>query len=254
VIRALIVDDERLARQRLRRLISKEPDVVVAGECANAHEAIDMIRDRPPDLMFLDVQMPGSNGFDLIKDIGVDTIQVIVFVTAYDQYAIRAFEVHAQDYLLKPFEEARFRQSVQRARDVLSQPRVSLRDPRRHQLLEEIGGRQSQSNSLMIPVGEKILLLKMNDVDFIEAEDNYVRVHAGRQSYLLRETMAALESKLDPGHFARIHRSTIVNLDRVTEFHQLINGEYSVVLHNGKQLRLGRSYRARVQDVRGKSI
>jgi two-component system LytT family response regulator len=254
MIRALIVDDERLARQRLRRLISREPEIVVLAECANADEAVDIIRDHPTDLMFLDIQMPGRGGFDLISKIGVDTVQAIVFVTAYDQHAIRAFEVHAQDYLLKPFSESRFRQSVQRVRDVLSQPQGSLRDLRRKQRSEDLSARQAQSNSLMIPLGERILFLKMHDVDWIEAEDNYVRVHAGRQSYLLRETMSAFESKLDPARFARIHRSTIVNLDMVTEFHQLINGEYSVVLRDGKQLRLGRSYRARVQDVRGKSI
>lgn len=254
MIRALIVDDERLARQRIRRLLAKEPDIVIAGECATAREAAEIIVAKPPDLMFLDIQMPGRDGFDLIAEIGVDTVPVIVFVTAYDQYAVQAFEVHAQDYLLKPFEEERLRQSVVRARELLAQRRDGQGDGSRQRLVEEMAERPHGSNCLMVPAAGKIVFVRVSEIDWLQAEDNYVRLHVGRQSYLLRETLAALEAKLDPREFARIHRSTIVNLDRVAELHQLFNGEYSVVLRNGKELRLGRTYRSRLQDVRGKSI
>jgi two-component system LytT family response regulator len=245
-IRTLIVDDEPLARQRIRDLLERDPDVLVVAECADGDEAIAAIREQAPDVVFLDVQMPEKGGFDVVEAFDADRLPAIVFVTAFDQYALRAFEVCAIDYLLKPFDEDRFARTLARAKAQARGARSDDVERRVLALVEELRARTRHLDRLMIKSGGHLFFLKTEEVDWIEAEGNYVRLHAGEASHLLRETVAALEAQLDPARFLRIHRSTIVNLDRVREIHPLFHGEYRVVLKDGTKLTLSRGYRDRL--------
>jgi two-component system LytT family response regulator len=245
-MRALIVDDEPLARERIRSLLVEETDVVVAGECANGDEAVKALRDRSADLVFLDVRMPGRNGFDVIRDIGPGRMPATVFVTAYDQYALKAFEVHAVDYLLKPFGDERFR-------DALGRARARIRDPEGGQrliaLLQELASRTARPERLEVRSSARIRFVAVDDLDYAEACGNYVRLHCGAEQHLMRETMNALEARLDPRRFARIHRSALVNAARVKELHPLFHGDWEVVLHSGVRLTMTRTYRERAQRL-----
>lgn len=245
-IRALIVDDEPLARERIRDLLERDPEVVVAAECRDGLEAIAAIREHSPDLVFLDVQMPEKSGFDVIAEVGVDRLPVIVFVTAHDDYALRAFEVAALDYLLKPFDADRFAKTLDRAK---AQIRSRLPDEFQQRVLsmmEDLRAAPRGLERLIVKTGGQLVFLKTEEVDWIQAEGNYVRLHVGTASHLVRETIQGLEASLDPGRFMRIHRSTIVNLDRVREIQPLVHGEYRVVLTDGTKLTLSRGYRDRL--------
>jgi two-component system LytT family response regulator len=253
-IRTLIVDDERHARQKIRALLSTEADVEIVRECANGDEAIKAIRESRPDLIFLDVQMPGRNGFDVIAEAGEEARHVI-FVTAFDQYAVRAFEVQALDYLLKPFDRERFARAMQRARAQL-QDGDGLQE-KLLALAKVVGEQQTRSavlDRLMIRAGGRITFLRVGEVDWIEAADNYVRVHAGRESHLIRETMTHLESQLDKRRFVRVHRSAIVNVDAIVEIRALFHGDYAIRLRTGAEIPLGRSYRERLEAVFGRPL
>jgi two-component system, LytTR family, response regulator len=230
-VRALIVDDEPLARDRIRDLLASDAEVEVAGECGDGVAAVEAIRALGPDLVFLDVQMPERGGFDVVAEIGTDRMPVVVFVTAYDDYALKAFEAHALDYILKPFDEARFRGALARAK-------AHVRAAR--------GTRPRFLTRLMVKSGDRFVFVKDDEIDWIEADGNYVRLHATGGEHLLRETIRGLEARLDPERFLRIHRSTIVNLDRVREIHPLFHGEYRVVLSDGTKLTLSRGYRDRL--------
>jgi two-component system, LytTR family, response regulator len=250
-VRALIVDDEPLARERIRALLAEEADVVVAGECANGDEAAAALRQRAADLVFLDVQMPGRNAFDVIRDVGPAHMPAVVFVTAYDQYAIQAFEVHAVDYLLKPFGAERFRDALQRAR---ARVRDRERGSRLAPLLDELAARPAPPERLEVRSSARITFVRVDDVDYAEACGNYVLLHCGAERHLMRETMQALEARLDPRRFVRIHRSTVVNLDRVRELEPLFHGDFLVRLRDGTELTLSRTYRESVERVLGRKL
>ena len=250
-IRALIVDDEPHARARVRELLSRETDVEVAGECGNGRDAIAVIRRDRPDLVFLDVRMPGIGGFGVLDAIDPAQTPAVVFVTAFDEFAVRAFEVHALDYLLKPFDRPRFLQSLDRAREAVQRRRSGGIDERLAGLLAKLDAGDRYLRRLLVKTGSRSVLLRTEEIDWLEAAANYVRVHVGRERHLLRETMTALEGRLDPARFARIHRSTMVNLDRVRELEPYFHGEWLVRLADGTRLSLSRTYRDRLQDRLG---
>ncbi len=249
-IKTLIVDDEPLARRNLRVLLESDPQIEIMGECRNGLEAVKAIESAPPDLLFLDIQMPGMDGFDVLAQVGPERVQAIIFVTAFDQYALKAFEVHALDYLLKPFDDARFARALQEAKTQIEKHEISKLTHKLLALLEEREtdrkhrrGQKTYLTRLMIKLASRVILLKVSDIDWIEADGNYAKLHVGRKSHLLREKMQDLEEQLDPRKFVRIHRSIIVNLERIKEMHPHFNGDYILVLEDGTQLKLSRSRR-----------
>jgi two-component system LytT family response regulator len=254
-IRTLIVDDEPLARQNIRLLLKEDPEIELAGECGSGAEALKVIQKQPLDLLFLDIQMPELSGFDVLEQIDAEKIPAVIFVTAFDQYAIRAFEVHALDYLLKPFNDARFEKALRQAKSQIEQREINQLSKRLVRLLEDraaplAGARASNYLSrLMIKTASRVFFLKADEIDWVEAADYYVKLHVGRKGHLLREIMADMEAKLDPEKFLRIHRSAIVNLDRVKEMHTHFNGEYLVILQDGTELKLSRSRREHLQQI-----
>ena len=253
-IRTVIVDDEPLARKRLADLLAEIRDVELLAQCTNGEEAIRTIEETRPDLLFLDVQMPEIDGFDVLQAIGVGYVPVVIFVTAYDQFALRAFEAHALDYLLKPFDDERFAASLQRARERIRQQQLGDVDRRLLALLNEARGERGYVQRLVVPSGHRSIFIRADDVDWIEAERNYIRLHVREQTHLLRENMSRIESALDPSKFCRIHRSTIVNIDRIHAVESLARGEYLVTLKDGTKLTSGRSYRQNLYQVMGKEI
>jgi two-component system LytT family response regulator len=247
-MRVLIVDDEPLARQRLKDLLAEASDMQLVGECRNGHEAIAAIGAERPDLVLLDVEMPGPDGFGVLRALAPDPVPSVIFITAHRDFAVQAFEANALDYLLKPFDRERFRASLERARDRRRSSPSSL-DAALLARLESLTGRPPARyvTRLVARVGWRMRFLPVEDIDYLTAEGNYVAVHVGKQSHLTRETMAALEEKLDPRQFLRAHRSFIVRLDRIEEVEPLPPGEYVFVLRDGTRLTTGRSYRAQVQ-------
>lgn len=246
-IRTLIAEDEPLARERIRSLLDEEPDIDVVAECGDGRAAVAAIREHEPDLVFLDVHMPELSGFEVIREVGADAMPPIIFVTAYDHFAVRAFDAHALDYVLKPFDEERFRTAVERARETLRrrEPGPGL-DRRLADLIEGLQ-KPRYLERLAVKAGGKIVLLRADEVSWIGAEGNYARLHVGRKSWLMRETMTALEGKLDPARFLRIHRSTIVAADAIAELEPLFQGDYVVVLRDGTRLTSSRGYRTNLQ-------
>jgi two-component system LytT family response regulator len=252
-IRALIVDDELLARVRIRMMLADEPDVTVAGECANGADAIAFIQKDRPDLVFLDVQMPEISGFDVLRRLPPDRgPSAVIFVTAHDRHALEAFEVHALDYLLKPFRETRFREALLRARQHLMREDSQGMNPRFLEWLASQERNPAYLNRLAVKSGEHTAFVEVNDVDYIEAAANYAILHTGATSHILRETLTNLEAKLSPRRFLRVNRSAIVNLDRISAVQPAKSGEHAVVLKNGKVLSLTRGVREiqqRVEDL-----
>lgn len=246
-IRTLLAEDEPLARERIRTLLESEPDIEVVAECGDGRSAVDAIRDKKPDLVFLDVNMPELGGFDVIREVGADAMPPVVFVTAYDHFAVRAFDTHALDYVLKPFDEERFRLAVERARQAVQQNNSEAMDQRLVDLLEGLQ-KPRYLERLAVKSGGKIIFLRTGEVSWIGAEGNYARLHAGKKSYLMRETMTALEKKLDPARFLRIHRSTIVAADAIAELEPLFQGDYVVILRDGTRLTSSRGYRGNLQS------
>jgi len=254
-IRALIVDDEPLARERLRTLLQAEADVEILGECRDGRQAVAAIQDQSPDLVFLDVQIPELDGFGVIEAVGVDEAPVIVFVTAYDNYALHAFEVHAVDYLLKPFDEERFQKALARARNAVESRRSGGRvGEKLLALLQDLKAPHGYLERLVVKSAGRLFFLRTSEISWIESAGNYVCLHVGSESHLLRETMNGLEAKLDPARFVRIHRTAIVNIDEVKELQPLFHGEYQVMLRDGTQLTLSRGYRDRLQEVIGREF
>jgi len=245
-IRILIVDDEAVARQRLKRLLAAEPDVTIVGESPDGASALRAIALENPDMVFLDVQMPELDGFEVVQSIPPGDLPGIVFVTAFDRYALRAFDVHAIDYLLKPFTRERFRTALARARDRLK---------RRHGdsgldvLVEQLRELRPYQKRVAIRIGDRFIIVPWHDVDWIEAADNYVKLHAGPREYLLRETLASIQKQLDPAMFARVHRSAVVQIDRIAEFHRATHGDVNLVLRSGVRLILTRTWRSRVERL-----
>ena len=247
-LRTLVVDDEAVARRRIRRLLDRERDVVVIGECSNGSEALDAIRQEAPDLVFLDVQRPELDGFEMIARLPENRLPCIIFVTAYDRYAMRAFDVHAIDYLLKPFPASRFQLALERARERI---RTQQADGGLARLIASIRERPQHLSRISVKTGGRIVLVDLASVDWLEAADNYVRLHCGNREYAVRETLGALERQLDPECFIRIHRSVMVRIDRIREFHPATHGDMDVVLRDGTQLTLSRTWRARAKHLIG---
>jgi two-component system LytT family response regulator len=241
-IRALIVDDELPARELIAALLRDEPDVEIVGECANGRAAVAAIERLAPDLVFLDVQMPGLDGFGVLAELPVARLPLVVFVTAFDEHAVRAFEVHALDYLLKPFEYDRLRLSVQRARAQLAQRSQADYQARLLGLLDDLQKAQPW-NRVAVREAGRVVFVKPDDVDWIEAEGNYLCLHVGKKSYLLRETMNAAETSLASKKFLRINRSALVNLERVKEWQPMFHGDSVLILENGTRLTVSRVYR-----------
>jgi two-component system LytT family response regulator len=254
-LRVVIVDDEELARRGVRSRLERSDDVRVVAECGTGKEAIGAIRRTTPDLVFLDVQMPGMNGFEVIAAVGLEPLPQVIFVTAHDKYAIRAFEVHALDYLLKPIDDERFDAALAHARGALARERQSDLAQRVASLLRGVGDAsegargKGYAERFVVRSGGRVIFVPALDIDWVEAAGDYVRLHAGKKSWLLRETMASIESRLDAGSFARIHRSAIVNVERIAEMRSYDNGEYLVLLRDGTQLKLSRSHRAALQQL-----
>jgi two-component system LytT family response regulator len=245
-IRALIVDDEPLARERIRELLRGEHEIELIGECSSGDEAISAIHTQKPDLLFLDVQMPELDGFDVLKAIDPERMPVVIFVTAYDQYALRAFDVYALDYLLKPFDRERFQRAVQRAKDYVQRERNNDLNHLLHALVKELKSGEPSLERLPIKAAGRVFFLRTGDIDWLEAAGNYVRLHVGKESHLLRETISGIEAKLDSKQFLRIHRSTIVNIERIKELQPLFHGEYVVILRDGTRLTLSRGHREKL--------
>lgn len=243
-MRVLIVDDEPIARRGIRRQLQSEADVEVIGECGDGAAAIDAITELAPDLVFLDIQMPEVGGFEVVDAIGVARMPAVVFVTAYDEHALRAFDVHAVDYVLKPIDRHRFRTAVERARRRLAHAPGQL-DRRIAAALEELGRpAHDYAKRLAIKGDGRVILVNVDEVDRLEAAGNYVEVHSGGRHHLVRETMARLEARLDPARFVRISRSSIVNAIRVRELQPMFNGDFVVVLRDGTKVAGSRRYRA----------
>lgn len=238
-MRALIVDDEPLARKAVRLLLERDGEVDVAGECSGVDAAALVARTRP-DILFLDVQMPDVDGFGVLEAIGPDRVPAVVFITAYDQYALRAFDAHAIDYLLKPFDDERFARALGRAKALA---RARQRGERDDRLAELLRARTPYVQRFLVRVREKSIVVNAGDIDWIEAADYYVTLHAGGKSYLFREPIASLVKTLDPERFVRVHRSAIVNIDRVREVHSLFRGDRALILADGTRLKLSRSRR-----------
>ena len=256
-ITALIVDDEPLARKFIRRMLENHRAVEIVGECGNGKEAVAAISEKKPDLVFLDVQMPEMNGFTTLETLGAENLPQIVFVTAYEQYAVRAFEIHALDYLLKPFDQERFDKTMTRAGEKFADRR-QLQTERQQiaALLENVSQEKKPPylERLVIKTGGRIIFLKTAEIDWIQADDKYVHLHAGGKSHLVRQTLGALESQLDPQKFIRIHRSAIVNVERIKELQPMFTGEHTVVLENGVKLTLSRTYKNKAFEILGNPL
>ncbi len=253
-IRVLVVDDEPLARERLRKLLEKEPEIELIGECPDGVSAVEAIRAQSPDLVFLDVQMPELDGFGVVAQMGRDKTPAVVFITAHDQFALKAFEVHAVDYLLKPFDKERIQIALQRAVERVRRRQTGDLSQRLTALLADVQSEPKSKYAARIAVKSsgRVVFVKVDDVDWVEAADNYVSLHVGAEEHLHRETMAALEAQLPPAKFMRISRSTIVNVDRIKELQPLFHGEYAVILRNGAKLTLSRSYRDKLDSLMGR--
>ena len=248
VIRTVLVDDEPLAREGLRVRLGREEDIEIIGEASDGPSAVDTIVELRPDLVFLDVQIPGFDGFDVVSRIASTHLPTIVFVTAFDRYALRAFEVHALDYLLKPIAHRRFQEALRRARHELTRraPDETVSRDDGESMSGSVSNSPRYAVRFTVRDGERYVLVRVSDVDWAEASANYVRLHVGSKTFQMRTTMSELERQLDPGQFTRIHRSAIVNLDRIREIRPEWHGEYEVALTTGATLRLSRGYRDRL--------
>ena len=244
---ALIVDDEAPARKRIRDLLAGEPDISVVGECADGKEAVEAIRGHRPDIVFLDVQMPGHDGFEVLREVGLDAVPAVVFVTAHDEHALEAFDARALDYLLKPFSRGRFRESLGRARRQLER---GPDDELREQLEGLVGKGAIGVTRRRVPLRSagRITFLDVDEIDWVEACGNYVKLHAGDVEHMMRSTLAGMVQRLGP-RFVRIHHSHAVNVDRIEELQPWSRGEYRVVLRGGTKLRASRSYAAAVERL-----
>lgn len=248
-IKTLIVDDEPLARDRVRRFLRDEKEIEIVGEAGNGAEAIEFIKKENPELVFLDIQMPEKNGFEVITSLDAKKIPTVIFVTAYDNYALQAFDASALDYLLKPFNRERFSRAVARAREHIENKKRGNLDERLASLIADLKIEKKYLERLVVKSVGRVFFLKTDEIDWIEAAGNYLKLHVGRESHLIRETMNSVESKLDPDKFLRIHRSTIVNIDRIKELHPMFSGDYDVVLQTGAKITLSRNYRDRFLEL-----
>ena len=270
-IRALVVDDESLAREALLVMLDGDPEMEVIGECRNGKEAVTVIREQSPDVVFLDIQMPEMDGFQVVEEVGARQMPVTVFVTAYDKYALRAFEAHALDYLLKPFDHDRFNSTLQRAKTFVRQQKLGEISESLFAMLQDmkLNTGESPTNAdnrkperaaqkelidrVVIKSGGRIYFLKIEDIDWVEGAGDYLNLHSSNQTHLIRETMGNFQAKLDPRKFLRIHRSTIVNIERIKDIQPLFKGEYLITLTSGLRLKASRGYRPELQALLDKT-
>lgn len=243
MIQVIVAEDEPLARSRIVRMLKTDPDIEIIAECKNGPETLKALKDQPSDLLFLDVQMPEMNGFEVLGELNESQLPRVIFVTAYEQYALQAFEMYALDYLLKPFHEERLRKSLQRAKLEIEENRTQDMNCRVLALLDEVRSRSKIISRVLLKEGDRAWFLKVDEIDWIEAETKYVRIHTGKQSYLQRQSLSEMESCLDPAMFTRIHRSAIVNVDHIREIRNLPGGESRVILRDGTSLAISRTYR-----------
>jgi two-component system LytT family response regulator len=266
-IRAVIVDDEPLAREALRLMLKDDPEMEVIAECRNGREAVRVIRKKSPDIVFIDIQMPEIDGFQVVEEIGVKKMPVTIFVTAYDKHALRAFAAHALDYLLKPFDHDRFNSALQRAKILVRQRELGVMNENLFALLKDMKALADTSSSeadknkpgnvgykepidrVVIKSGGRIYFLKIEEIDWVEGAGDYLSLHADSKSHLIRETMGTFHAKLDSTKFLRIHRSKIVNIERVKDIQPLFKGEYVITLTSGVRLNSSRGYRRELQAL-----
>jgi two-component system, LytTR family, response regulator len=251
-MRVLIVDDEPIARRGVRRLLGHEPDVEVIGECDSGRSAIEVIERLSPDLVLLDIQMPELNGLEVAAALDPARMPGIIFLTAFDEYAVRAFDLSAVDYILKPIDEERFARALHRARARLESKTDDDLQGRLRQLLRGLEAKKEFEPRFVIRSAGEIRLVRADDINAVTAEDNYVRLHTDGGSFLLRETVTAMAERLDPNHFIRVRRSTLLRLDRIRQIHPLINGTYEFVLADGMRVNSSRHYRANVEALIGR--
>jgi two-component system LytT family response regulator len=266
-LRVLVVDDEPLARSGIADLVARDEELDVVGQCGDGQSAVEAIRTLEPDLVLLDIQMPEMDGFQVIQQVGPERMPAVIFITAYDQFAVRAFEVHALDYLLKPFDDERFAAAIARSKRALRDNEMGQLSLRLLGLLETTkrgtlppaagvssAPGQPYLSRLVVKNAGRVIFVRIDEIDWIEAADYYVRLHVARKSHLLRETMSALEEQLDPARFFRVHRSAIVNLDRLVEIQPYFHGEHVLVLQDGSKLKLSRSRKEKLEAVLRQSI
>jgi two-component system, LytTR family, response regulator len=266
-IRALIVDDESLAREVLLVMLNDDPGIEVVAECRNGKEAVTAIREQSPDLVFLDIQMPEMDGFQVVEEVGAKRMPVTIFVTAYDKHALRAFEAHALDYLLKPFDHDRFNSALQRAKTFVRQQKLGEISESLFAMLQDLKVNTGESPSetdnrnperaapkepldrVVIKSGGRIYFLKIEEIDWVEGAGDYLSLHSGDQTHLIRETMGNFYAKLDSQKFLRIHRSTVVNIERIKDIQPLFKGDYIITMTSGIRLKASRSYRRELQAL-----
>lgn len=246
------MDDEALARDRLRKMLAGRSDIVLLGEASDGAAAVELIRKLSPELVFLDVQMPELDGFGVLEALGGGHLPAVVFVTAYDRFALKAFEVHAVDYLLKPYDQERFDTALSRALERIQQQQTGDLSQRLTSLLAEVKPAGKAVERLAIKSSGRVVVLKVEDIDWVESADNYVVLHVGHEKHMHRETMNAMENQLPAAKFVRISRSTIVNLDRIKELQPLFHGEYAVILRNSAKLTLSRTHRDKLDQITGR--
>ncbi len=248
-IRTVIVDDEELGRDRIQSLLEMQPDVEIVAVCSDGASAVEAIERAQPDLVFLDVQMPGMDGFEVIENLDPTRLPAVVFVTAHEGHAIRAFEIHALDFLLKPFDQTRFEKALERARAQVSRGKAPVIDSRIVSLLEELREERKYPERLIVKSSGRVFFVRTEEIDWVEASGNYVKIHTKAEAHLLRESMKNMEAKLDPKTFVRIHRSAIVNIDRIKELEPWFHGEYIVIMRDGTRLTASRVFSDRLSAL-----
>ena len=253
-IRTIIADDEPLGRKKLRILLATEPGIHVVAECPDGARTIAALRDYEPDLLLLDIQMPGANGFEVLDSVPPEKLPLVIFTTAYDQYAIRAFEAHALDYLLKPFDQDRLHHAIERVRTEILKTKGSQVTNRVLDFLQETKAKSPVEKRLVFKAGGRVVFLNLDEIEWVEASANYVKLNVGKESYLLRERIGRVSERLDPAQFVRIHRSIIVNVEKIKELQPCNSGEYIVVLKNGKELPSSRGFRGGLQQLIEKNL
>jgi len=253
-IRVVVADDEMLARKFIRRMLKQDPEVEIVAECGNGAETVAMIRKEKPDLVFLDVQMPEMNGFAVLDAVKLDHLPEIIFTTAYESYAIRAFELHALDYLLKPFDQVRFKAALKYAKERFHSHHEEEKRLQIGTLLESIRAQQQYLDRVIIRTDGRITFLQTREIDWLEADDKYVHLHTGKGTRMVRQTLSAMEEQLDPRKFVRVHRSAMVNTDRIKELQPLFNGEHSLILEDGTRLTLSRKYKDKLFELLGRPL
>ncbi len=253
MIRVLIIDDEPFARKYIRELLLREPGIEIVGEAGNGKDGVELINELRPDLVFLDIQMPEMNGFEALSEVDSENLPVIVFTTAFEEFAIRAFEVHALDYLLKPFDQQRFAKALVHVREALGERETKeLESGKIAELLDSLRGKRRFLDRVLIRKDGRIVFLKATDVERIEADDKYLHLYHGRSRHTIRQGLSSIKSQLDPGIFVQISRSVIVNVEQIKELQTMFNGEFEVLMQSGKVLRLSRTHKNELFDILGK--